>query len=180
MEAVVASMPDQSGGGEIRRRFLVVYDTLPCGTGYLHRLANPDTCRDVPVAARHRIDTYPCKEERKAACHRCLPRHVAGTEYAHVSCAAALGLLREVFGDMVEGWQVAPVAVTHDIPWDARRRANLKPDSLKASSPGLAVKTPRQASDTPRTRRAPSPPNSPHWAVTPRRQGADPRTNPAG
>ncbi|MEU3931572.1 DEAD/DEAH box helicase [Streptomyces sp. NPDC029044] len=116
LEAVVASMPDQSGGGEIRRRFLVVYDTLPGGTGYLHRLADPATFRDVLVAARHRIDICPCKEEGKAACHRCLLCHVSGTEYAHVSRAAALGMLREVLGDAVEGWQIAPVAATHEIP----------------------------------------------------------------
>ncbi|MGW2681840.1 DEAD/DEAH box helicase [Streptomyces sp. NPDC001414] len=116
LEAVVASMPDQSGGGEIRRRFLVVYDTLPGGTGYLHRLADPDTFRDVLVAARHRIDTCPCKEEGKAACHRCLLRHVSGTEYAHVSRVAALGMLREVLGDTVEGWRVDPVTATHEIP----------------------------------------------------------------
>ncbi|MFI9173069.1 DEAD/DEAH box helicase [Streptomyces lincolnensis] len=116
LEAVVASMPDQSGGGEIRRRFLVVYDTLPGGTGYLHRLADPATFRDVLVAARQRIDTCPCKEEGKAACHRCLLRHVSGTEYANVSRVAALGMLREVLGDAVEGWQIAPVAATHEIP----------------------------------------------------------------
>lgn len=116
LEAVVASMPDQSGGGEVRRRFLVVYDTLPGGTGYLHRLADPATFRDVLVAARHRIDTCPCKEEGKAACHRCLLSHVSGTEYAHVSRVAALGMLREVLGDAVEGWQIAPVSATHEIP----------------------------------------------------------------
>ncbi|MFF7830187.1 DEAD/DEAH box helicase [Streptomyces rochei] len=116
LEAVVASMPDQSGDGEIRRRFLVLYDTLPGGTGYLHRLADPATFRDVLVAARHRIDTCPCRDEGKPACHRCLLRHVSGTEYAHVSRTAALGMLREVLGDTVERWQVAPVTATHDIP----------------------------------------------------------------
>ncbi|MFF4057620.1 DUF1998 domain-containing protein [Streptomyces sp. NPDC001668] len=73
LEAVVASMPDQSGGSEIRRRFLVVYDTLPGGTGYPHRLADPATFRDVLVAARHRIDTCPCQCEA-----RCLGESVQG------------------------------------------------------------------------------------------------------
>jgi hypothetical protein len=126
LEAVVASMPDQSGDGEIRRRFLVLYDIIPGGTGYLHRLADPDTFREVLAAARHRIDTCPCAEEGKAACHRCLLRHVSGTEYAHVSRTAALGMLREILGDTTEGWQVTPVTATHEIPLSRQLESELE------------------------------------------------------
>ena len=52
LAVVTATMPDQETGR--RRRFLVLHDTLPRGTGYLHRLADQDEFREVLVSARER------------------------------------------------------------------------------------------------------------------------------
>jgi hypothetical protein len=43
-------MPNRGGQG--RRQFLVVYDTVPGGTGYLARLADPDRVKSILEAAR--------------------------------------------------------------------------------------------------------------------------------
>ncbi|MGK5559457.1 hypothetical protein ACSNOI_48505, partial [Actinomadura kijaniata] len=48
-----ATMPDHAGDldADWPRRFLVVYDRLPGGTGYLHRLASADGFREVLLRA---------------------------------------------------------------------------------------------------------------------------------
>ncbi|WP_289009414.1 DEAD/DEAH box helicase [uncultured Thermomonospora sp.] len=110
---VTATMPDAAVG---RRRFLVLHDTLPGGTGYLHRLATADGFREVLEAAREIVANCRCREERgKQACHRCLLAHVPGTLYDKVSRAHALEMLDE----LLDGWDVKPVSSTREISlWD--------------------------------------------------------------
>lgn len=116
LAAVTAVMPDQGRGDpDVRRHFLVLYDTLPGGTGYLHRLAGPDGLRDVLTRARETIERCPCVEEGRPACHRCLLQHVEDGEYELVSREQALDILRELLGRDGEGWEVAPVATTRAI-----------------------------------------------------------------
>ncbi|SNS08385.1 protein of unknown function [Streptosporangium subroseum] len=111
---VTATMPDQETGR--RRRFLVLHDTLPGGTGYLHRLSSEDGFRGVLTAALKIVEECPCKEdEHKAACHRCLLSHVPGNKYDKVSRAEALAMLR----DLLDTWDTTTVATTDAISlWD--------------------------------------------------------------
>ncbi|MEV6769686.1 DEAD/DEAH box helicase [Nocardia sp. NPDC051030] len=115
LKIATATMPDQDTGR--RRRFLVLHDTLPGGTGYLHRLASSDGFRDVLVAAREVVVTCPCQDETppKAACHRCLLSHVPNAMYDKVSRLDAL----EMLDDLLTDWEVAEVADTDQISlWD--------------------------------------------------------------
>ncbi|KUF20422.1 DEAD/DEAH box helicase [Streptomyces silvensis] len=112
--AVVAdSMPEPGSDG--RRNFLVLYDSLPGGTGYLHRLAGPDGLHDVLTAARHVVERCPCVGEERPACHRCLLRHVGDGEYDLVSRAHALDMLGELLGRTGDAWAVEEAATTADI-----------------------------------------------------------------
>ncbi|QVI24286.1 DUF1998 domain-containing protein [Nocardia tengchongensis] len=104
-------MPDQDTGR--RRRFLVLHDTLPGGTGYLHRLASSDNFRDVLTAARGVVANCPCQEELppRAACHRCLLSHIPNDKsewYDKVSRLDALEMLNE----LLEDWAVGEVSDT--------------------------------------------------------------------
>ncbi|MEV4322374.1 DEAD/DEAH box helicase [Microbispora rosea] len=114
LDIVTATMPDPATGRE--RRFLVLHDTLPGGTGYLHRLSSPEGFREVLSAAYRIVAECRCKEEReKRACHRCLLSHVPGSMYDKISRADAL----EMLGELLEKWEVAPVTTTADISlWD--------------------------------------------------------------
>ncbi|MEK8145168.1 DUF1998 domain-containing protein [Streptomyces sp. M10(2022)] len=58
LAVVTDSMPEP--GSDVRRHFLVLYDSLPGGTGYLHRLAGPDGLYDVLTRARQVIEQCPC------------------------------------------------------------------------------------------------------------------------
>jgi replicative superfamily II helicase len=100
LQAEAATMPDHESTGR-RRRFLVLYDTLPGGTGYLHRLADPAELRDVLERARAIIAGCQCAAENKRACHRCLLSHALRDEvWDFVSRATAL----EMLDDLLEGW----------------------------------------------------------------------------
>ncbi|MFI2369027.1 DEAD/DEAH box helicase [Streptomyces sp. NPDC018833] len=114
--AVVAdSMPEEGGEAALRRHFLVLYDTLPGGTGYLHRLAGQDGLRGVLDDARQVIETCVCAGQGRPACHRCLLRHVTDSEYELVSREHALDMLGDLFGRTADRWSVAPVTTTRDI-----------------------------------------------------------------
>ncbi|MFI9106658.1 DEAD/DEAH box helicase [Streptomyces fildesensis] len=112
-----ASMPDpESSDPTVRRHFLVLYDTLPRGTGYLQRLAGSDGLRDVLIRARQIIERCVCVEQGRPACHRCLLRHVRDSEYEFVSREQALDILGDLFGVDGERWSTQQIATTGAIP----------------------------------------------------------------
>ncbi len=114
LQAESATMPDHQGS-QRRRRFLVLYDTLPGGTGYLHRLADPGQMRDVLMRARAIVAGCQCAGENKRACHRCLLSHVRDEVWEHVSRATAL----EMLDDLQEAWDTDAVPSTCEISlWD--------------------------------------------------------------
>jgi replicative superfamily II helicase len=113
LAVVAATMPDQETGR--RRRFLVLHDTLPRGTGYLHRLADQAEFRTVLGHARRIVADCPCQHEGKRACHRCLLGHISDDKFDLVSRAEALSMLDELLGD----WATASVPATDHISlWD--------------------------------------------------------------
>ncbi|GAB3277697.1 DEAD/DEAH box helicase [Actinocorallia lasiicapitis] len=114
LQIVAATMPDRRT--KRVRRFLVLHDTLPGGTGYLHRLADPAEFHGVLAAAHAILRDCPCRENPlKAACHRCLLAHVPSREYPVVDRALALAML----DDLLEEWGTAKVPSTDLISlWD--------------------------------------------------------------
>ncbi len=115
LDVVTASMPEPGGDPDVRRHFLVLYDTLPGGTGYLHRLADRGGLHDVLTRARQVIESCVCVAEGRPACHRCLLRHVTDDEYGLVSREHALDMLGELLGRAGDGWAVEKAGTTRDI-----------------------------------------------------------------
>lgn len=113
LAVVTDSMPEP--GSDVRRHFLVLYDSLPGGTGYLHRLAGPDGLYDVLTRARQVIEQCPCVGEDRPACHRCLLRYVDGGEYELVSREHALDMLGELLGRTGDAWSIEESGTTQDI-----------------------------------------------------------------
>lgn len=109
-----ASMPDQDTGE--RRRFLVLYDSLPGGTGYLHRLARPDAFRAVLAAARAVIENCPCVLDGRPACHRCLLGLAPAEDHVLITRTEALRLLDELLGADGTHFATRPVTDTTAIP----------------------------------------------------------------
>ncbi|OHV62897.1 DEAD/DEAH box helicase [Pseudofrankia sp. BMG5.36] len=101
LRLVSAVMPDAATGTS--RQFLVLYDSQPGGTGYLHRLADPENFRAVLAAALEAIETCACVDAGRPGCPRCLLRYARGDEFAQIQRAEAVGILRELLDD----WDVA-------------------------------------------------------------------------
>ncbi len=93
-----ADSPNTTGQG--RRRFLVLYDQVPGGTGYLAPLADPDKIHEILRAAREHIARCPCRLEGRPACHRCLLGVVDRWEYDLVR----RDLAKELLDALLEDW----------------------------------------------------------------------------
>ncbi|BCL12371.1 DEAD/DEAH box helicase [Micromonospora sagamiensis] len=115
LQAVPATMPDGHSDGT--RNFVVVYDTQPQGTGYLHRLARPEEFRTVLELARQRIAECDCRHEAKPVCHRCLLRYARNEHFALMSRDEALGMLDRLLDgwDVQEGTRTDEISLIHQV-----------------------------------------------------------------
>ena len=109
LAVITATMPDQETGR--RRQFLVLHDTLPGGTGYLHRLADQEELPKGLVSAREVIAGCRCADDGKRACHRCLLSHIDDDKWPLVSRTEALSML----DDLLQDWTTTSVASTREI-----------------------------------------------------------------
>jgi len=109
LAVITATMPDQETGHP--RQFLVLHDTLPGGTGYLHRLADQEEFRQVLARAREVVAGCRCADDGKRACHRCLLSHIDDDKWHLVSRTEALSML----DDLLQGWTTTSVASTGEI-----------------------------------------------------------------
>ncbi|MFF5199441.1 DEAD/DEAH box helicase [Micromonospora parva] len=122
LQAVSATMPDGQSDGT--RNFVVVYDTQPQGTGYLHRLAKPGEFRAVLELARQRIADCACRHEGRAVCHRCLLRHARNEHFALMSRDEALGMLDKLLDnwDVEEGTRTDEISLIHQVESELEMR----------------------------------------------------------
>jgi ATP-dependent helicase YprA (DUF1998 family) len=145
LAVVTTDFPGSGGPG--RRRFLVLHDTVPGGTGYLGRIADPERLRVLLDRARETIARCPCRSEGRAACHRCLLGGIDPSEIELVSRPLALELLDQLLND----WSFDPVptvaeadiGLVEESELERRFRAALKAWAVRPGSE--ATLTPRPA-----------------------------------
>ncbi|MFB7947838.1 DEAD/DEAH box helicase [Kitasatospora phosalacinea] len=133
LDHTLASMPDAATGE--RRWFLVLFDALPGGTGYLHRLTDPEVFRSTLLKAHQVLLECPCKdEEHRKACHRCLHRYTAERHQAKVSRVEALELLESLLFDKDghDAWQTEEITSTGLIGLDRQVESDLEARFLAA------------------------------------------------
>ncbi|MFI7605854.1 DEAD/DEAH box helicase [Micromonospora sp. NPDC049366] len=117
-----ATMPDGQSDGT--RNFVVVFDTQPQGTGYLHRLAKPEEFRAILELARQRIADCVCRHEGRAVCHRCLLRYASNEHFALMSRDEALGMLDKLLDswDVEEGTRTDEISLIHQVESELEMR----------------------------------------------------------
>ncbi|MCP9491611.1 MAG: DEAD/DEAH box helicase [Solirubrobacteraceae bacterium MAG38_C4-C5] len=120
LRIVLSDAPGGEDGG--RRRFLVVHDVVPGGTGYLERLADPDALKGILEAARAEIARCPCKDEGRAACHRCLLGHADHGDADVVARRLAIELLDALLG----AWELEAVPTIGNLPIGAVEESELE------------------------------------------------------
>lgn len=131
------------GDGSATRRFLVLHDTVPGGTGYLDRFGEPDRMKAILELARTALRECPCRTEATAACHRCLYGVLSAREMPFASRESALKLLDKLLNDWdveeiatVTGIDIAPVQLSE---LEMQFREALKEHVV--SRPGCSVET---------------------------------------
>ncbi len=93
---VIQSDFPAADGGEDRVRFVVVHDTVPGGTGYLPRLADPERLRIILERARKLIAGCECQTRGRPGCHKCLYMAAGRNEIPKISREIALQILDEI------------------------------------------------------------------------------------
>ncbi|MGN9768429.1 DEAD/DEAH box helicase [Micromonospora sp. SD12] len=143
LQAVSATMPDGQSDGT--RNFVVVFDTQPQGTGYLHRLAKPEEFRAILELARQRIADCVCRHEGRAVCHRCLLRHARNEHFALMSRDEALGMLDKLLDnwDVEEGTRTDEISLIHQVESELEMRFLTKLLAL-GETPGSGLRTDRR------------------------------------
>ncbi|MFI0220407.1 DEAD/DEAH box helicase [Streptomyces lydicus] len=130
LDTTLATMPDSDTAEN--RHFLVLYDRLPHGTGYLDRLTDPANFRQVLEGARRLLVECPCEGEGGPACHRCLYRYADEQHIERVSRKAALEILDELLGTDTDAWDTKKVGNTDQIGLDGQVESDLEARFLKA------------------------------------------------
>lgn len=139
LNVLASSMSD----GTSLRRFLVLHDTVPGGTGYLDRFGEPERMKTILELARMALRECPCGTEGNAACHRCLYGVLSAREMPHASRDSALKLL----DDFLEEWDVEQIPTVSDIDIAPVQLSELEMrfrEALKnhvAGRPGCSVET---------------------------------------
>lgn len=118
--------PGPEGGP--RRQYVLLYDSVPGGTGYLHQLLSEEaqTLGEVLRAAHARIRDCACAEDPdKDGCYRCVYQYRQGRAMAQVSRRKALELLGALVGSLDHLSRVAtisqiPLNPHFDSPLEAR------------------------------------------------------------
>jgi len=112
LDLLIHEEPDRAAG--VTRRYLLLYDTVPGGTGYLHELLR-DTGRlfEVFRLARDRMAACDCRQDPALdGCYRCLFAYRLGAGIATPSRDTAIALL----GDILDAQdRLEPVATLSDI-----------------------------------------------------------------
>ncbi|WP_431817961.1 DEAD/DEAH box helicase [Gordonia jacobaea] len=108
LSVVASSMTDAEGA---TRRFLVLHDTVPGGTGYLDRFGEPERMRRILTLARDTLAECPCRTEELRACHRCLYGVLPARDMTHASRESALALLDDFLGQ----WDVERIGTVTGI-----------------------------------------------------------------
>ena len=112
---IIREQKDPSSGGDpVPRRFLVLYDTVPGGTGYLKEFAsNPEAMKDLLEGAFRTLKSCRCRQQPGVdGCYRCVYAYQRQNELQLVS--RELGI--EMLGEILSHWdRLVPVQFLSEI-----------------------------------------------------------------
>ncbi|GGV07120.1 helicase [Streptomyces litmocidini] len=141
IRSAAATEPDRET--ELTRNYLVLYDALPGGTGYLQRLADREgeEFREVLAEAQRRLRDCPCKDTpQRRACHRCLLPYAPERDYKDVDRQEALWMLDNLLGpDGRSGWDVRKEAPGAELRFADQAESDLERRFIECLDRWLAL-----------------------------------------
>jgi len=111
LRLVLQDEPGQDRGP--RKHFVLLYDSVPGGTGYLHQLLAQEagTLAEVLTLALATLNQCPCNQDpNKDGCYRCLYQYRLGRNMERVSRETAKTLLGELVAALGRMERVATIA----------------------------------------------------------------------
>ena len=111
LRLVTQDVPGKDGGP--RRYYVMLYDSVPGGTGYLHQLLaeTAGTLSDVLRMALEAMQTCACNHDsEKDGCYRCLYQYRLGRNMALVSRDRGVEVLKELVGSLDQLEKVATIS----------------------------------------------------------------------
>ena len=88
------------GESGLRAQYLVIYDTVPGGTGYLKELIQPDKMLIVLKTALNVLENCTCAaDDKKDGCYACLYGYRNSRSMSAISRRTALSMLQEILKD---------------------------------------------------------------------------------
>lgn len=125
-------------------RYLVVYDTVPGGTGYLKELGRrsdtgkPEVMMTVLRYAWESLVNCSCNQDtNKDGCYKCLYQYSNTYQRENISRRVAEEMLRRIVGLSANDYAESVVEGTTVIPEVAGKRANGSQDNTAPIEPGL-------------------------------------------
>jgi len=119
--------PAQDGS---RRRYLVIYDTVPGGTSFLRDLAKPENFLEVLFLALQAMIGCTCRSDpNKQACYRCLYSYRASRNLELIS--RELGI--EMIGEIIQNWsRIQDILTLSEVHIDSLLESELEQRFLDA------------------------------------------------
>ena len=97
-----------------RRRYLVIYDSVPGGTGFLKDLARPENFFDILQLALNTLVSCKCRLiPEKQACYRCLYSYRVQRELKLISRQLGIEMLSEILGQKTKLETIPSLSHTH-------------------------------------------------------------------
>lgn len=96
LRATVSEVPVPDA--DYRKQYLVIYDSVPGGTGYLKQLMNEkDALVDIFERALHVLENCSCKDDpQKDGCYHCLYAYRQSQQIGNISRTTAIRLLKSI------------------------------------------------------------------------------------
>ena len=96
LRASICEVPVKDG--DYRKQYLVIYDSVPGGTGYLKQLMQNDKAlTEIFELALHVLENCRCKEdEKKDGCYHCLYAYRQSKNIGEISRRVAIRLIRSI------------------------------------------------------------------------------------
>lgn len=121
-------------GSEIRANYLVIYDTVPGGTGYLHTLlADPENLMDTLRASRQVMTDCDCQNEPEVdGCYNCLYAYKNSYGMERTSRTTALSMLQGILDENVKLEKVTRLGKAGKHTWADSELEKRFPEALMA------------------------------------------------
>ncbi len=85
------------GDGDLRIQYLVIYDTVPGGTGYLKELIQPGRMMEILKTAETVMETCVCAaDDKRDGCYSCLFGYRNSRSMSAISRRTALSMIKEI------------------------------------------------------------------------------------